>query len=143
MIDPQRSPAVVVESYLSSFDTRDPDHIASHVSENFSNRHTSVLGGSGCDGHDAYRERLGEFLSSMIDLHYEIETLIADGPEVAAFYTMTGRWQGTAPFAIRGVQRLHVQDTKITTRTDYWDSAGFLSQVDSDAKSQLAALGLA
>lgn len=132
------NPADLVRSYLASFDTCDPDHIASHVADEFRNRHTSALG-SGCDGKVAYRERLPDFLASMPGLHYEVEQLITEGDQVAAFYTMTARWQGETPFTVRGIQRLHVLDGQIAERTDYWDSAVFLAQVDQQAA---AALGL-
>jgi len=79
----------------------------------------------------------------MVDLHYDAELIVADGPDVAAFYTMTGRWLGESPFSLRGVQRLRVEDGEITERTDYWDSAGFLAQVDAAAASTLAGMGLA
>ncbi len=143
MPDDLSEPADVAASYLSAFDTRDPARIAAHVSQDFSNRHTSVLGGAGCDGRDAYLERLPGFISGMVDLHYEVERLVVDGPDVAAFYTMTGRWQGEASFTLRGVQHLRVEQGLITSRTDYWDSAGFLAQVDAAAAETLAALGLA
>ncbi len=140
---PDRADAIeLVMSYMSSFDDRDPDTIAAHVSEDFSNRHTAALA-SGCEGRAAYRERLPGFLASMPGLHYEIEQLVADGPNVAVFYTMTGRWQGETDFEVRGVKHLRLADGKITQRTDYWDSAVFLAQVDVDAAETLATLGLA
>ena len=142
MTDAASRPSEVVTSYLAAFDTRDPATIAAHVSEDFANRHTAALG-SPCDGRDAYSERLPGFLASMPGLHYEVEQLVADGPHVAAFYTMTGRWQGQAEFAVRGVQHLRVEDGLITHRTDYWDSAVFLAQVDDGAAATLADLGLA
>lgn len=143
MVDPVLTPAEIVGSYLASFDSREPERIAAHVSSDFRNRHTTALGGSGCDGRSAYLERLPGFLSSMVDLHYDAELIVADGPDVAAFYTMTGRWLGESPFSLRGVQRLRVEDGEITERTDYWDSAGFLAQVDAAAASTLAGMGLA
>ena len=130
------NPADVARSYLASFDTRDPDHIASHVTDEFRNRHTSALG-SDCDGKATYRERLPDFLASMPGLHYEVEQLITEGDHVAAFYTMSGRWQGETPFTVRGVQRCHILDGQIAERTDYWDSAGFLAQVDQKAAAAL------
>ena len=143
MSEDSSAPADVAASYLAAFGSRDPARIASHVSEDFINRHTSVLGGAGCDGKAAYLERLPGFIASMVDLHYEAERLVADGPDVAAFYTMTGRWQGGAEFSLRGVQHLRIEDGRITQRTDYWDSAGFLAQVDPAAAETLSQLGLA
>ena len=142
MTDAASSPSEVVASYLDAFDTRDPQLIAAHVSDDFANRHTAALGAS-CDGRDAYLERLPGFLASMPDLHFEVEQLVADGPDVAAFYTMSGLWQGEAAFSVRGIQHLRVKDGLITHRTDYWDSAVFLAQVDDAAAATLAELGLA
>ena len=55
---------------------------------------------------------------------------------------MSGLWQGEAEFSVRGVQHLRVQDGLIIQRTDYWDSAVFLAQVDDAAAGALAKLGL-
>jgi predicted ester cyclase len=117
----------VVRSYLTSFATADPATIAAHVSDGFVNEHTSTLGSSSV-GRSAYLERLPNFLADMVDLNYAIEDLVHDGDRVAAFYTMTAKWQGETAISIRGVQRLVVADGLITHRTDYWDSGTFVEQ---------------
>ena len=94
------STEAVVRSYLASFATADPDAIAAHVSDDFANRHTSALGSS-CDGRDAYRERLPDFLASMPGLEYGLDELVIDGDRAAAFYTLTGTWGGV-PFSVQG-----------------------------------------
>ncbi len=136
------SPSEVVRAYLGSFDRRRPEDIAAHVAEDFENVGAGALGTT-CRGREAYLERLPDFLDSIAELHYEIEALVVDGPEVAAFYTLSGRWFGDRPFSVRGVQRLRVVDGEITHRTDYWDSATFLRQVDDDAAEVLRTIGLA
>lgn len=141
MTDASSSPTEVVLSYLSAFDQGDATTIASHVAADFVNEHTAALG-TGCEGRVAYLERLPGFLESMPGLHYEVDQLIADGAEVAAFYTMTGRWRGEREFAVRGAQWLVVEDGLITHRTDYWDSAAFLRQVDDEAAATLRSLGM-
>jgi len=136
-------PEFVVRGYLASFADRDPDAIAAFVAPDFVNEHSAGLG-SGCRGRDVYRERLKGFLQDMQGLTYSIEHLVHDATrsEVAAFYTMSARWQGTAPFSIHGAQRLVVTDGLITHRNDYWDSALFLAQVDADARSTLSGFGI-
>lgn len=141
MTDTSSSPTEVVLSYLSAFDQGDAATIAAHVAADFVNDHTAALG-TGCEGRAAYLGRLPGFLESMPELHYEIDHLIADGAEVAAFYTMTGRWRGEREFTVRGAQRLVVEDGLITHRTDYWDSAAFLRQVDDEAATTLRSLGM-
>lgn len=141
MTESPSSPADVVRSYLASFDDRNPDEIAAHVSDDFVNDHTAALG-SGCVGRDEYRARLPDFLSSMPGLHYEIEHLVHMGDTVAVFYTMTGRWRDERDFTVRGAQRLVVRDGRIRHRTDYWDSAAFLRQVDELAATALRGLGI-
>ena len=131
----------VVRSYLDAFATADVDLIAGHVADDFVNEHTAGLG-SGCVGRAAYRDRLPDFLTDMVGLVYEIEDLVVDGDRAAAFYTMTASWQGTVPISIRGVQRLVVRETRITHRTDYWDSAVFLAQADPAAAAALANFGI-
>lgn len=135
------STEAVVRSYLASFAAADPDVIADHVSEDFANRHTSAMGTS-CDGRDAYRERLPDFLASMPGLAYQLDELVVDGDRAAAFYTLTGTWGGV-PFEVQGAQRLVVREGKITARLDHWDSAVFLRQVDDDAAVALRSVGLA
>ena len=131
----------VARSYLESFATGSAEVIAAHVSHDFVNEHTSALG-AGCVGRDAYRQALVGFLTDMVDLRYEIEHLIVEGSEVAAFYTMTARWQGEHPISVRGAQRLVVDDELITHRTDYWDSAVFLTQTSEAARTALTPFGI-
>lgn len=135
------SPSSVVRSYLQSFATAVPEQIAAHVSPDFVNEHTAALG-SGCVGRDAYLERLPGFLENMVDLDYSIEQLLVDGNDVAAFYTMTARWNGGPSISVRGVQRLHVRENLITHRTDYWDSAVFLRQAIPEAREALREFGV-
>jgi predicted ester cyclase len=137
----QSSPCDIATSYLAAFDQRDPELIAAHVADAFKNRHTAALGSS-CDGRSAYLDRLPAFLESMPSLHFEVEAMVCEDNEVAVFYTMTGLWQGTQPFNVRGTQRLTISDGLITHRTDYWDSAVFLAQVDDTAAETLRTLGL-
>ena len=131
----------IARSYLESFATGSAEAIAAHVSPDFVNEHTSALG-AGCVGRDVYCQRLVGFLADMVDLRYEIEHLIVQAPEVAAFYTMTARWQDEHPISVRGVQRLVVADGLITHRTDYWDSAVFLTQSSEEARSALTPFGI-
>ena len=130
-----------MRSYLASFSNRDVDAIAAHVTNDFINEHTAGLG-SGCVGRDAYLERLPTFLADMVNLDYRVESLVVDGDRVAAFYTMTASWQGTSPITIRGVQHIVMRGAQIQHRTDYWDSAVFLSQADPAAKAALAEFGI-
>lgn len=134
-------PMTIASQYLESFATAEPATIAAFVAEDFVNEHTAGLG-TGCEGRQVYQERLVNFLSDMAGLAYEVEHLVSNDNQVAAFYTMRASWQGTAPFTIRGVQRLVVENGLITHRTDYWDSAVFLSQVDDDAQQALAKMGV-
>jgi len=133
--------AWVARSYLASFEHRNVAEIAAHVSSDFVNEHTSALGSS-CVGRAAYIERLPNFLGDMIGLRYAVEELVVEGQNVAVFYTMTAKWQGTTPVSIRGVQRLVVAKGLISHRTDYWDSATFLVQADESARDALVRFGV-
>ncbi len=122
-------PAALARSYFEAFATADAALIASHVSDDFSNEHTSALG-SGCQGRDAYLGRLPGFLTDMAGLRYSVDHLVADGGSVAVFYTMTAQWQGTTPIEVQGAQRLEIVDGRIVRRVDYWDSKVFLDQLE-------------
>ncbi len=135
------TPEETARAYLGAFKTGDPTKIADYVSDNFVNEHTAALG-SGCVSKETYLQRLPGFLADMVDLDYEIEDLMVDGERIAAFYRMTARWQGKQLIAVRGVQRLVVNDGLIQHRTDYWDSAAFLIQVNSTARLALASFGI-
>ncbi len=137
-------PQLIARSYLESFSTGEPATIAAHVALDFVNEHTAGLG-TGCRTRGMYEERLAGFLADMVGLTYDVEHLVTDPQtgEVAVFYIMRASWQGDAPFEIRGSQRLVITDGLITHRTDYWDSAVFLAQVDDAAAETLQSLGLA
>jgi ketosteroid isomerase-like protein len=121
-------PAAVALAYLASFAGRDPDTIAGHVSEGFVNAHASALG-SGCTGRDEYVRRLPGFLERFPGLAYHVERVIADGPHVAVSYRLTATSEDH-PIEVRGVMVFEVGDGLIAERTDYWDSLGYLRQID-------------
>ena len=125
------SPADICRRYLESFATGDPDVVASFVSEDFVNEHTSALG-SGCQGKDEYRRRLPGFIASMPGLSYEVESQIAEGDQVANAYTLRAR-VNERDIEVRGMMRITVRDGLITDRTDYWDSKSFLQQAGLEA----------
>ena len=100
--------------------------MVAHVSEGFSNVHTSALG-LPSEGRAGYLSRLGDFLATFAGLSYEAEEIIVEGDRVAAAYVMRARADGK-PFEIRGVMRLTVRDGLIERRTDYFDSLTFLRQ---------------
>ena len=119
-------PRTVAASYLASFASGDPEAVAAHVSEDFSNVHTSALG-SPSQGRPEYLQRLGEFLTTFSGLTYEEEEILAEGDRAVAAYVLRARVDGT-PIEIRGVMRLAVRDGLIESRTDYFDSLTFLQQ---------------
>jgi steroid delta-isomerase-like uncharacterized protein len=120
------TPAELVRAYLAAFADGDPDRIAGFVTEDFVNEHTAALG-TGCEGKDAYRQRLPGFLASMPGLRYEVEDVVAEGDRVVAAYTLRAT-VNERPIAVRGVMRFHVRDARIARRTDYWDSLVFQHQ---------------
>ena len=120
----------VVRRYLGAFDRRDPDEIAQLVADDFVNEHVAALG-EGSRGRDEYRDRLPRFLASFVDLHYEIEDVVAAGDRAVVTYVLTARWQGTTPVRLRGAQRIVVRDDRVAVRTDYWDGDTFRQQIGS------------
>ena len=119
-------PRAVAASYLASFASGDPEAVAAHVAEGFSNVHTSALG-LPSQGRAEYLERLADFLVTFAGLTYEAEEILVEGDRVAAAYVMRARADGK-PFEIRGVMRLTVRDGLIARRVDYFDSLTFLRQ---------------
>lgn len=117
--------------YLAAFVTGDPDRVASHVTDDFLNEHTSALGRT-CRGRDEYRRRLDGFLAEFTELRYEVEDVVAADDKVVVAYRMTARWsspEGDArPVSLRGVFRFRVADGRIAHRVDYWDGTEFLRQ---------------
>jgi predicted ester cyclase len=122
-----RDPIEVATSYLESFAKRDPDLIASHVSENFKNIHTSALGDP-CEGRSSYRDRLPVFLEKFKDLTYECEEMIAHDEKVFVSYLMKADVDGSK-ISIHGVFNLRIINGFIESRIDYFDSLTFLKQI--------------
>lgn len=120
------TPPEVVEAYLVSFASGDPDEVARCVTDDFVNEHTAALG-SGCEGRDEYRRRLPGFLKEFPGLAYEVEQLIVEGQRLAVPYRMTAH-PARGPIAIRGVMVIEVRDSLVARRTDYWDSLLYLRQ---------------
>jgi steroid delta-isomerase-like uncharacterized protein len=132
-------PVTTVRSYIGALNRGDPDDIASYVSDEFINEHTSTLGET-VTGRGAYRARLEGFLGKFRELHYEIEQTIAEGAQVAVAYRMSARYWETGsgsavdcPIQIRGMFRFRVEHGRIVHRIDYWDSAEFQRQLQAAA----------
>lgn len=123
--------ANVVTGYLAAFATGDPDRIASYVSEDFINEHSSALG-TGLVGREAYRQRLPGFLARFVGLRYDIEDLVVEGERAVAAYRMSFTYHDDDgrewPVSLPGVFRFTVADGRITSRVDYWDGVNFEQQ---------------
>ncbi|MDP6322803.1 MAG: ester cyclase [Acidimicrobiales bacterium] len=122
-----RNPIEVATSYLESFAKRDPDLIASHVSEDFKNIHTSALGDP-CEGRSSYRNKLPGFLEKFKNLTYECEEMIALDEKVFISYLMKAEVDGNN-ISINGVFNLKIVNGYIKSRIDYFDSLTFLKQI--------------
>ena len=135
MTEHDEGPAATVRAYIAALNRGSADDAVACVSEGFVNEHTSTLGMT-IVGREAYRERVGQFLTRFPGLHYDVEHIIVDGCQVAVAYRMSAALRETGaaasvdrPFSIRGMFRFQVQDGRIIHRVDYWDSADFLRQV--------------
>lgn len=117
----------LVESYLASFSSADPEQIAKHVADDFENNQMSALG-EGCQGKETYKTRLAEFLSNFADLFYLVEDMIIEGDRVAVAYKMNAKEDGSG-IEIHGVMLLTIVDGLIAKRSDYWDSLTYQLQV--------------
>jgi steroid delta-isomerase-like uncharacterized protein len=127
------SSAATALSYLASFASRDSAAIAAHVTDDFVNEHVSALG-TGCVGRDEYERRLPDFLESFPDLAYHVEQVIDDGSAVAVAYRLTAAGDDR-PVEMRGVMVFEIVDGLIRRRTDYWDSLGYLRQINEPTET--------
>ncbi len=127
------SPVAICLSYLAAFSTGDPDTVARHVTEDFSNEHLAAYG-SGCSGIEEYRRRLPGFLASMVGLRYEVRDpdrdVIAQDDRVCIGYVLHATVEGV-DVMVPGVMRFEVRDGFIARRIDCWDSLVFQRQLDA------------
>ncbi len=112
--------------YMESFSSGDPDHIASHVTEDFSNNQMGVLGNC-FKGRSLYRERLAGFLTKFQQLEYTPEEIIAEGNKVAIAYRMR-TVVDECSIEIPGVMVIKVSGELVSQRDDYWDGLSYLAQ---------------
>ena len=117
-----------VLAYLASFAGGKPDEVVAHVTDDFDNQQVSALG-AGCLGRETYRQRLGTFLSDFKGLRYEAEAVICEGDHVAVTYQMSCRYTDK-PVVMVGVMVITLREGFIARRADYWDSLGFLKQIE-------------
>ena len=100
----------VVQQYLDTFATADPDAVAALVTDDFVNEHLSELG-SGCAGRDEYRRRLPGFLSTFAGARYVVEAIGPLGDaDVVARYRFQAEYEGMPdrhprPDVVRGARR--------------------------------------
>lgn len=122
----KNSSADIALRYMASFETGDPDVIASNVTDDFVNTQTGALG-KGCKTRETYRERLVGFLAGFRDLHYVPGRVIEQREQVAISYRMMAISDGH-PIDIPGVMVIVVRDGLVASREDYWDGVIFLEQ---------------
>ena len=133
------TPLEVALSYLEALGHDDPDAVAAHVTDDFHNEHQSAIG-SGCDGRDAYRERLPGFMAAFPNRRYTVIDTVGpsadaadgspDGVEqsVAVRYRLGADVEGRR-IDIPGVMWFGVRDGLIARRIDTWDSLTYFHQV--------------
>ena len=88
-------------------------------------------------GPEGYKALFAQMRTAFPDLHVNVETLVADGDQVAFAYTLTGTHQG--PFhgheptgktiTARGVQISRFADGKLVERWGSSDELGILTQL--------------
>jgi ketosteroid isomerase-like protein len=120
----------LVTGYLSSFESADPEMIASHVAEDFENDQVGVLG-TPCRGREVYQQRLAGFLNSFKKLRYSIEEMITEDDRVAVSYVMYAE-DNNQPIEIRGVMIIFINEGQISKRSDYWDGLSYQQQMEAD-----------
>jgi ketosteroid isomerase-like protein len=117
----------VVQRYLDTFASADPDAVAAFVTDDFVNEHLSELG-SGCTGRDEYSCRLPGFLSTFAGARYVVEAIGPLGDaDVIVRYRFQAEYEGTS-IDIPGIMWFEVRGDRIARRTDLWDSLTFLRQ---------------
>lgn len=121
-----QSAADIALRYMASFESGDPDTVASNVTDDFVNIQTGALG-KGCVTRATYRERLVGFLSGFKDLRYTATKVIEQGEMVAIAYDMNASSGGHA-IDIPGVMIITVRDGLVASRQDFWDGVTFLEQ---------------
>ena len=113
-------------SFLNSFSTGDPIHVASHVTDDFENNQMGVLAEK-IKGKDVYIERLGSFLKKFRELRYSASNIIAEADKVAIAYDMKCLVDGHN-ISMQGVMMISVSNGLIRERCDYWDGLSYLRQ---------------
>ena len=113
-------------SFLNSFSTGDPIHVASHVTDDFENNQMGLLGEK-IKGKTAYIERLGSFLKKFRELRYCASNVIAEADKVAIAYDMNCLVDGHK-ISMQGVMMISVSNGLIRERCDYWDGLSYLRQ---------------
>jgi ketosteroid isomerase-like protein len=128
MTDNRISSAAVALDYLASFETGNPDAIASKVTEDFVNTQTGAMG-KGCVTRETYRQRLRGFLAGFDGLRYVPVKVIEENNAVSVSYEMSAMSDGHR-ISIPGVMVITVRDGLVATRHDYWDGLTFLDQTE-------------
>ena len=88
-------------------------------------------------GPDGFKAFFAGMRAAFPDLHVEVDTLVADGDQVAFAYTLTGTNNGPfqghdatrKPIKIRGLQISKFTDGKMTERWGSSDELGIMTQL--------------
>lgn len=123
----------LILSYLTSFESADPELIVEHVSEEFENDQMGSIG-KGCKGREAYQQRLAGFLGQFRNLRYAVDDIIDTNDRVAVAYTMHAE-DNNKPIEIRGVMLFSIEENLIIKRSDCWDGLSYFQQMGIDSWS--------
>ncbi|HYO50719.1 MAG TPA: ester cyclase [Chloroflexia bacterium] len=125
----------VVRRFFDVFNT----HSQAGYDEIFSNDYVlDFPGGPGtARGIAGLLKASGEFLATFPDLHFTLDTVIAEGEYVAAFWTMQGHQEGPLgpipgtgkPVTLTGTSLLRVVDGKIVEDRVRADLIGLMQQI--------------
>ena len=122
----------LVQRYLASFSSGDPETVAEHVHPDFQNNHLGVLG-EPCEGRETYKERLSVFLAQFQNIKYVTLGLLVQDNFAACRYIMTFKNEGRA-YEIFGMMWFDFSEGLIFRRVDCWDGLDFLKKSDADAE---------
>jgi steroid delta-isomerase-like uncharacterized protein len=125
----------VVRDFYAAIQAMDSEKVFSLCSDD--TRFEDVPLGVIANGKEEFKGAFRRFFGALSNVGVELKSVVTSGDWAACEWVFSGKQTGSSPklpatggsFSVRGMSMIQVRQGKVSSRTDYWDSATMFRQL--------------